>query len=76
MPGMDGFTVARRIREVERANGRDRTPVIAVTADADEGIREACQAAGMDGFLTKPIDPSELDAMLETFFETAANAAA
>jgi signal transduction histidine kinase/CheY-like chemotaxis protein len=76
MPGMDGLTVARRIREVERANGRDRTPVIAVTADADEGIREACQAAGMDGFLTKPIDPSELDAMLETFFETAANAAA
>ncbi len=76
MPGMDGLTVTRRLREAERANNRARTPVVAVTADADQGIREACQAAGMDGFLTKPIDPSELDSMLQTFFETAANAAA
>jgi CheY-like chemotaxis protein len=76
MPGMDGLEVTRRVRAIEQAQKRAHTPVVAVTADADQGIREACQAAGMDGFLTKPIDPSELDAMLETFFETAANAAA
>ena len=76
MPGMDGLEVTRRIRAIEQVQKRAHTPVVAVTANADQGIREACQAAGMDGFLTKPIDPSELDSMLQTFFEIAANAAA
>ena len=58
-----------RRREEEAAALRERTPVVALTADANQGIREACQEAGMDGFLTKPIDPAELDSVLQTLFQ-------
>jgi CheY-like chemotaxis protein len=70
MPGLDGFETTRLLRDQEMAEGRERTPVVALTADANHGIREACQDAGMDGFLTKPIDPAELDSMLETLFQS------
>ena len=69
MPGLDGFETTRLLREQEMAEGRERTPVVALTADANQGIREACQEAGMDGFLTKPIDPAELDSVLQTLFQ-------
>ncbi|HEY8948228.1 MAG TPA: ATP-binding protein [Rhizomicrobium sp.] len=69
MPGLDGFETTRLLREQEIAEGRERTPVVALTADANQGIREACQEAGMDGFLTKPIDPAELDSVLQTLFQ-------
>ena len=71
MPGLDGLETTRRLREREQAQGRARTPVVALTADANHGIREACQDAGMDGFLTKPIDPTELDAVLQILFQPA-----
>ena len=76
MPGLDGFETTRQLREQEAAEGRARTPVVALTADANQGIREACQEAGMDGFLTKPIDPAELDSVLQTIFQPAAIQAA
>jgi PAS domain S-box-containing protein len=78
MPGLDGIETARRARMNEQASRRPRTPIVALTADADEGMRQACQGAGMDGFLTKPIDPAELDAVLQKIFQpnVAANAAA
>ena len=76
MPGLDGFETTRLLRAQEIAEGRARTPVVALTADANQGIREACQEAGMDGFLTKPIDPAELDSMLQTIFPPAAHQAA
>jgi PAS domain S-box-containing protein len=66
MPGMDGIETARELRRREAELGRSRTPVIALTADAMETGKHACQEAGMDGFLTKPVDPAELDAMLAT----------
>jgi len=75
MPGLDGIEMTRRVRMNEQALRRRRVPIVALTADADEGVREACQEAGMDGFLTKPIDPSELDAVLQNILP-AANAAA
>ena len=68
MPGMDGVETAQRLREREARLGRQRTPIVALTADAVETGRHACQDAGMDGFLTKPVDPAELDAMLESLF--------
>jgi PAS domain S-box-containing protein len=68
MPGLDGIETAQRLRDRETALGRPRTPIVALTADAVETGKRACQDAGMDGFLTKPVDPAELDAMLETIF--------
>jgi CheY-like chemotaxis protein len=68
MPGLDGIQTARRIREQEIEQSRPRTPVIALTADALETGQRACEDAGMDGFLTKPIDPTELDGLLLSIF--------
>ena len=76
MPGLDGLETTQKMRQWEEAERRPRTPVVALTADADQNIRGACQEAGMDGFLTKPIDPAELDAVLSTIFAPAASRAA
>jgi PAS domain S-box-containing protein len=59
MPEMDGFEATAALRAAERATGR-HTPVVAVTAHAMKGDRERCLAAGMDGYVTKPIRPEEL----------------
>lgn len=64
MPGLDGVEATKRIRADEIESGRARVPIVALTADALETGQRACQEAGMDGFLTKPIDPAELDAVL------------
>jgi CheY-like chemotaxis protein len=68
MPGLDGVEATRRIRAEEQAKGRTRVPIVALTADALETGKRACQEAGMDGFLTKPIDPAELTAVLNELF--------
>jgi PAS domain S-box-containing protein len=64
MPGLDGIEATRRIRAAERVTGDARVPIYALTADALETGRHACLEAGMNGFLTKPVDPAELDAVL------------
>jgi len=65
---MDGLqaTVALREKEKEKGDGF-RQPVIALTAHAMKGDQERCLAAGMDGYLTKPIRPQELDATLDIY---------
>jgi PAS domain S-box-containing protein len=68
MPGMDGIEAARAIRAGEARSGRLRTPIVALTADALEDGKRACQDAGMDGFLTKPVDPAELEEMFLMLF--------
>jgi PAS domain S-box-containing protein len=68
MPGMDGIEAARAIRAGEAKSGRPRTPIVALTADALEDGKKACREAGMDGFLTKPVDPAELEEMFLMLF--------
>jgi PAS domain S-box-containing protein len=68
MPGMDGIEAARTIRAYEKKVFRQRTPIVALTADALETGKRACQEAGMDGFLTKPVDPAELEEMFMMLF--------
>ncbi|MCU0633335.1 MAG: PAS domain-containing protein [Gemmatimonadaceae bacterium] len=60
MPVMDGLTAAREIRADERAAGRPRVPIIAVTANVYDADRAATRAAGMDGFVAKPLARREL----------------
>lgn len=64
MPGMDGITATLRLRELERAGALAPCSIVAATADTTEETRRACAAAGMDGYLTKPLTMSMLDAEL------------
>jgi len=66
MPEMDGFEATAAIREREKDNG-GHIPIIALTAHAMKGDMERCLAAGMDGYLSKPIRPQELDDLLEKY---------
>src|SRR5580704_2363689 len=66
MPVMDGLEATAAIREKEKATGLHQA-VVALTAHAMKGDREKCLASGMDGYLSKPIRPQELDQLLETY---------
>src|SRR5207253_961774 len=59
MPDMDGLEATRHVRATEEATGR-HVPILAMTAHAMEGVRERCLAAGMDGYVSKPIRDREL----------------
>lgn len=65
MPEMDGLEAARRIRAAEKKKKLPRTRIIALTANAYAHDRDACIAAGMDGFLVKPFDRDRLMQALE-----------
>lgn len=60
MPGVNGLTATARIRDAERSAGRGHTPIIAVTANAMPGDRESYMAAGMTGYVPKPIEVGAL----------------
>lgn len=64
MPDMDGFEATAKIRAREQTRGY-RTPIIAITAHAMKGDREKCLAAGMDGYVAKPIHMDEMFAAIE-----------
>jgi CheY-like chemotaxis protein len=57
MPGMDGYEATRRIRALD--GPLSRIPIVAMTANAMQGDRERCIEAGMDDYVSKPIDPTE-----------------
>jgi two-component system, sensor histidine kinase and response regulator len=66
MPEMDGMEATTIIREKEKKNGKHQ-PIVALTAHALTGDRDRCLTAGMDGYLTKPIRPQELDQILDSY---------
>ncbi len=71
MPEMDGYEATRKIRELETEQNLPPAQIIAMTAHAMQGARELCLAAGMNDYISKPVDKEELKKVLE---KTAASA--
>jgi signal transduction histidine kinase/DNA-binding response OmpR family regulator len=69
MPQMDGFEMTAEIRRQELANKQSRTPIVGVTANAMAGEDERCRAAGMDGYLSKPVSLARLRATLQRWLQ-------
>jgi CheY-like chemotaxis protein len=69
MPIMDGLEASREIREIEARQGRAPVPIIALTANAMEADKEACMEAGMNGFLSKPYQFSDLSQMVRRYLQ-------
>src|SRR3954470_25002649 len=71
MPEMGGFEATGAIRELEIERGTKPVPIVAMTAHAMKGDRERCLAAGMDEYLTKPLDPRLLCSLVEQMADAA-----
>src|SRR5262249_15070076 len=69
MPNMDGIEAAKIVRMREATDGRRRTPILALTANARGEDYERCIAAGMDDYLTKPLTLEELRAALDRWID-------
>ncbi len=67
MPDMDGYTATRLLREGKAGKDKANTPIIALTANVMSGDREKCEEAGMDDYIAKPIDPTDIARILETW---------
>jgi signal transduction histidine kinase/CheY-like chemotaxis protein len=73
MPEMDGFEATRAIRERESRLGLSKIPIVAMTAHALAGDRERCFVAGMDGYISKPIQVSQLTSEIGRFLARRTN---
>jgi CheY-like chemotaxis protein len=67
MPEMDGFQATRAIRDWETVTGSTPLPIVALTASAIRGDRERCLDAGMNDYITKPIDQNRLRELLKKY---------
>jgi CheY-like chemotaxis protein len=65
MPEMDGFEATRQIRDPGTGIPNPKVPIIAMTAHAMKGDRERCLEAGMDGYVSKPVEPGALREAIE-----------
>ncbi|MBT2180199.1 MULTISPECIES: ATP-binding protein [Ralstonia] len=65
LPGIDGYTVAQRMREIERQRAGERTPIVAISAATDDAHRIRCFDSGMDGVLGKPLRLAALRELIE-----------
>jgi len=73
MPRLDGYKAARRIRKAE-ADGKQRVPIVAMTAHAVSGARAECLEAGMDDFISKPVAPQVLVDTIENWVRAPSHA--
>ncbi len=69
MPDLDGFEATGLIRQWEQQSGRPRLPIVALTANAVKGDRQRCLDAGMDGYVSKPIDTPQLIETIQALLE-------
>jgi len=76
MPEMDGLEAAKAIRDPQNKTLRPEVPIIAVTANAMKGDQERCFAAGMQDYLSKPINPQEMFDKIDTWIEATNNSQA
>src|SRR6185437_1452926 len=76
MPVLDGYSATRRLREIESEQNKPRMPVIAMTAHAMSGDRERCLQAGMDDYLSKPLDRQLLEQTLARWMQQSPHAVA
>lgn len=69
MPGLDGYSVARAIREHEKQSARGRMPILALTANVLPGEADRCRDAGMDDYMAKPLSIEILSRMLTRWID-------
>ena len=70
MPGMDGYEATRKIREMQKSrNDSQKAYIVAMTANTREEDRQACLDAGMDDFISKPVQISELQRIIHEAFD-------
>jgi CheY-like chemotaxis protein len=68
MPEIDGYEATKLIRSEEKSKGK-KTPIIALTANALAGDREKCLEAGMDDYLSKPLEASKIEEILNKYLQ-------
>jgi CheY-like chemotaxis protein len=73
MPELDGYQTTAQIRAME--TGHWRTPIVALTSHSTQSEQEKCLAAGMDDFITKPVQPQLLEKVMERWLQSAAQPA-
>ncbi len=71
MPEMSGYEAAAAIRTAEAISGAARTPIIAITANVQNGERERCISVGMDDYLAKPFNQAEIATIIAKWLEAA-----